>query len=411
MKLHILDNGFASKVGHHFEYTRSVYEEWVGRGNEASIYCTPVDDEAVRTKFNIVPAFSIDPREYYSSVRIPQLANKFLHLNGALDAIAGNRSFLSDLKKVGKGPFASDDIVLVHTLSQTSLVALYLWYRSFALAERPWLVLLFRYATMQYGHPKKPMPSYYFYKFLIKLLERLPGSGKIFFTTDSDVLEEEYRTMARRKVHVLPMPNTPVLPRKAPASPTNAKTFVYIGHAAERKGYHLLPAAIDFVTANRKSRQIRFLIQSNCLKYPRERVMQAKRELLAMGGGVEIIGRVLDTKEYYGLLLRADAVVIPYTAESYHAQTSGIFGEALAFGKSVIIPVGTWMEREFVKYKSGGVLFRLDDEGSLGRAMLSYLENSEDAKKRAHACMLNWVKYHNAGNYMDTLLAIVRGRQ
>jgi hypothetical protein len=36
--------------------------------------------------------------------------------------------------------------------------------------------------------------------------------------------------------------------------------------------------------------------------------------------------------------------------------------------------------------------------------MLSFLENSKEAKKRAEVCRIDWIKYHNAKNYMDVFL-------
>jgi glycosyltransferase involved in cell wall biosynthesis len=411
MKLHIFDNGFANKVGHSFEYTKSVYEEWVARGNEAFVYCTHVEDEAVEKSFNTIPIFTIDARGSYLSIKIPQSVNKFLRLNGILNAFAGSRSFLNDLKKIDARFLSEDDIVLVHTLNQNSLFAIYLWYRSLPQSERPRLVLLFRFATMHYDREKRRLPSYFLYQLLMKLFVRLDGNEKVIFTTDSDALAEEYETMTTRKVNVLPIPHIPILPHKPKAGHNEEKVFVYIGEANERKGYYLLPAAIDFVVAHHARRNLKFLIQSNCPRDPGEKIVLAKKELSVMGGGVEIIDRALDTKEYYNLLSRADIVLIPYVAESYHAQTSGIFAEALAFSKPVIIPVDTWMEREFLKYESGGVLFRMKDEGSLGKAMIFALEHETELKKRANACMISWTKYHNARTYVDILLRALQNQK
>lgn len=411
MKLHILDNGFAKKSGHNFEYTKSVYEEWVRRGNEAVIYCTQVDDGDVRGKFNLVPLFSVDVRESYSKVRVPQWLNKFLRLQGVFNTLAGNRSFLNDLKKIDIKSLSEGDVVLVHTLDQNSLFALYRWYRSLAPAKRPFFILLFRFTTMHCGDKKRRLPSYYFYKLMLKLLERLLGSEKIIFTTDSDALAEQYETMTQRKVYVLPIPHIPTVVFREPNSSNDEKVFVYIGEANERKGYHLLPEAIDFVMKNRAHRKVRFLLQSNCPRHPEERVLQAKKELSAMGDPIEIVDRVLDTTEYYGLLASADAVLIPYVAESYRAQTSGIFAEALAFGRSVIVPKDTWMGREFTKYKSGGVLFNENGKEALGMAILSFLQHSEESEKRADLCRIDWIQYHNPKNYVDILLGVLREKK
>ena len=135
--------------------------------------------------------------------------------------------------------------------------------------------------------------------------------------------------------------------------------------------------------------------------------MRAKQELSSMDGFVEIIDRALSSSEYYNLLFRADAVIIPYLHSGYYAQTSGIFAEAVALGRPVIVPQGTWMEREFEKYKSGGELFAIGDSASLGRALLKFAEHPDESYLRAHVCRKKWVQYHNPRNYVDVLLKII----
>ena len=152
MKLHIIDNGFANKAGHNFEYTKSVYEEWVRRGNEALIYCNPVNDETITGKFNLIPIFASDKRRSYFLESGMGFLNKPFHaLNGLFNIFEANNSFLHDLKKIDKRTLSNDDVVFVHTLNQRSLFALYRWYRSLNQYQRPRFVLLFRNTTMHYG--------------------------------------------------------------------------------------------------------------------------------------------------------------------------------------------------------------------------------------------------------------------
>ncbi|MEW6418248.1 MAG: hypothetical protein AB1480_09015 [Nitrospirota bacterium] len=277
----------------------------------------------------------------------------------------------------------------------------------------PRLVLLFRYSNITYRPKKHYLPTYIIYKLALKMFDRLSGREQIEFTTDSEDLAKEYGEMTKKTFTILPIPHIPTFQHED-VTHQNSKqetTFVYMGEIREDKGYYLLPEAIRFVFSKNKMSKIRFIIQSNLRTYRGKQVIQAKKELLTSGKDVVMIDRILGINEYYDLMSQADAVLIPYRAGEYYgyyARTSGIFAEALALGKAVIIPRDTWMERQLSKYGGGGVTFEDNDPVSLGQAMLSFLEKKYDHKKRAVECAKKWVGYHNARSYVDILMDFAR---
>jgi len=54
----------------------------------------------------------------------------------------------------------------------------------------------------------------------------------------------------------------------------------------------------------------------------------------------------LSSQDYLSQLCSADVILLPYDAETYRWKTSGIFIEAIAAGKPVLVTEGTWMAHE-----------------------------------------------------------------
>ena len=81
-------------------------------------------------------------------------------------------------------------------------------------------------------------------------------------------------------------------------------------------------------------------------------------------GRVTLVPERLDEANYSELLRCLDVVLIPYQPEGYVEPTSGIFTEALAAAKPVVVPKGTWMARELAA-SGGGVEFEPGDADDL----------------------------------------------
>ena len=122
---------------------------------------------------------------------------------------------------------------------------------------------------------------------------------------------------------------------------------VYLGDARTEKGYHWLPRLVEDAFAAKLP--ARFTLQSNYNVpggEPAAVVARARLEAAAADRRVRLIPHALGSEEYRRLLFAADVVVIPYDRDHYYARSSGVFAEALAAGKPVVVPAGTWMAAE-----------------------------------------------------------------
>jgi len=403
MRLHIFDNGFFSGLGHHFEYTTTIYDVWVRQGGDAFIYSSGQKEMEVSKKYKIIPLFKHGMHEIHSPIRLHPF------LNGLLNLFAGNHFYWRDLKKLARQTFSNSDIVLIHTINHSMLPAVYLWYRSLPKENSPVLVLLFRYNNAVYAPDKRYLLTHKIYKVMLDLFDKLAAYKKVIYAADTDALAEEYEELTEKKVFVFPIPHTSKLLNGplARGSAADKITIVYLGDARDEKGYYLIPDAIELVLREALTMKLEFIIQSNTSDYSGKMTIMAKEKLKAFNGRVTMIDRSLGTAEYYNLLGGADAVLIPYRAKDYYARSSGIFTEALAFGKSVIVPRNTWMERQLSQCQGGGVIFQDGDPRSLADAILEFLNNRSSIGERARLCAVKWTNHHNPKNYVDTLLKSV----
>ena len=120
---------------------------------------------------------------------------------------------------------------------------------------------------------------------------------------------------------------------------------------------------------------------------------------------VVLYSEMLDDEQYERLLAMLDIVVMPYTRLNYHAQTSGVFSEAMAMGKTVVCPRGSWMARQAAAFEAG-VPFVPDDAEDLARQTLCAIAAQPAFKALAAQRSKAWRRFHNP----QQLLALILNR-
>ena len=143
-------------------------------------------------------------------------------------------------------------------------------------------------------------------------------------------------------------------------------------------------------------------VQANVRFADEWQVVHAARRLKQQAG-VALYDSELTSSQYYDLLERADIVLLPYTLENYHSQTSGIFAEALAAGKPVVVPRGTWMARE-LKESGAGVTFLPGDRRSLYEACMEAVADWQPLTSKAREASLRWKVHHSPATYLRLVM-------
>src|SRR5262249_19815557 len=108
----------------------------------------------------------------------------------------------------------------------------------------------------------------------------------------------------------------------------------------------------------------------------------------------------LEPDEYYGIISRADIVLLPYDRDHYHAGSSGTLAEAIAAGKPVVAPADTWLAQQMPP--GGGEAFI--DESSFRDCVRRIIEGYAGYQRRAAVYRHRWLAMHTPVNFIAALL-------
>ena len=386
-------------AGHYFSYINSIYR--VARSHQLQ-FCAWASIESTKDildYFPVVPVFhALSYRSYLSPL-----------LYFLIDPIVANCFFYHDLKSQGKKYLDKRSMVLSVTALHVNLIAWAMWLRRFRPSDAPVLVLMLHFSFYKFSK-KNWSFSVIWLQAGLWMLERIADHYRIFLTTDSAILAEEYRRLTHLPIYVLPIPHTTSAKKKNNSSPriTDVIRMVSLGGMRINKGFDLLAKSIEILSKNNEFHGISFELQCYQSQLGSEgatSVTLLKRLGLS---NVELIERSLDQDAYMQLLENSDVVLIPYFRDIYHANTSGIFAEALAAGKPVIVTDGTWMSDQLEHY-GAGVTFRDQDVDDLSRAICEARDNYPRLAAQALERRAAWLAYHNPDNFVDELLKIVSG--
>jgi glycosyltransferase involved in cell wall biosynthesis len=167
--------------------------------------------------------------------------------------------------------------------------------------------------------------------------------------TDTDELSAAYSRELGVPFTTLPVPFNQhilddALARRTPS--VGAPLVVgYLGDARTEKGYHHLPELVDSLYELAIAGLVRFVFQSNFNIENGEPGISEARDRLARYARrhVELLCEPLETDAYYAALADMDIVIIPYDANRYSRRSSGVFTQAIAARKVVVVPHGTSM--------------------------------------------------------------------
>lgn len=368
---------------------------------EVAVYSHRCVEPSVRTEFECWPLFSLDAHSF------PALWRGKGPLGDVAGLLGANRVFAKELQSVDPITFDPADIVFVHTVNVNQLFGLLSWYRGMRPERRPALVVLLRYGLDDNPRTKGVKTLLYWMFFV--LCSKKP-KARIVFTTDSSLLANQYEKLSGRPFSILPIPHLPVADAVGIGSWGGAlagKTVLaFLGTPREEKGYHLLPEAVAGVL--REKSDLAFVVQSDVGQESSLCVREARDRLRALGQQVIVIERSLETREYYEILQAASAVLMAYSPQVYRARTSGVFAEALAFGKTVIVTAGTWLETQVSSLGTGVVCEAFTGEGLL-RGIERYLSDRNGYDERAGKASVLWRTTHNPKTFVDRLLKVAEG--
>jgi glycosyltransferase involved in cell wall biosynthesis len=409
----IIDSALRNLGGHNFTYTRAVASELEARGYPVTVFANKnLPDELAR-------ACGYDPVLTFGAYDFAMGHGRFRDLRYLrAQAVIHADELEAAFRRID---LSAHGLVFCHTAGEFELLA---WSRLLSRCKLPGHLMIVQRNTLRYracNRLKRLLHPYWRLRpDALNAIHR-KMRGRFVLLTDSDALTEDYRAVCRAPVVTLPIP----VPSSVTAPPQHAPgpdgllgryqlergerlVLGYMGDARGSKGFHLLPELVRRVLVD-AGLDVRFLIQCppSAAGYDAGRLPPGVAELQDLAGRVGdrlvLIPEKLSPEDYGDLLRFLDVVLIPYLRAGYIEPTSGIFTEALAAAKPVVVTRGTWMAGELEKSRSG-VEFASNDIDDLTARTLDLIRHHREFAEKAGSFAAQWQRFHSATNLVEILL-------
>jgi glycosyltransferase involved in cell wall biosynthesis len=244
--------------------------------------------------------------------------------------------------------------------------------------------------------------------------------ARFSLVTDSELLSEDYARVYRHRIVTVPIPvndfilrastgEASTLGKRYPLAADGCVRIGYLGDDRGTRGFYLLPQLVARASQESDVR-VRFFIQcpNAASGHGDGRLSSAFEALAALAsdrtkGRVTLIRERLSDEEYAELLRHVDVVVVPYDGWGYREPTSGVFAEALAMGKPVVVTSGTWMAHE-LRRSRGGTEFADGDAADLAAKVVEVVKGYEGYARRAQGFSPEWRRFHSSHRLAELLL-------
>ena len=319
-KLAIVDQNAVCSQGHYLLYTRRLAEEATHLFDKVEVWCNSKCDFSFPPSIPAIKAFQTD----WTDV---QFNNKTSDLPETIYSLIERQSF------------TRQDIIFIHSIGVNELHTL-LTFCNNSLYSGPRFILLLRY---------DPALSDHDFSQTFEAVRALQGKTfPISFISDTLELSNSYEEKLGVPVTAVPVAVSvqPTIVKQSTDALSEPLCFCFMGDARSEKNYHRLPEAIKLLERSHvNTGNIRFKLQSNFNSSHGDKGYQQIRDRLKTypSDQVELIYGPYDEDEYLRQMASADVILIPYHTNQYANRSSGILVEAMALGKPVIVPAGTWM--------------------------------------------------------------------
>jgi hypothetical protein len=211
--------------------------------------------------------------------------------------------------------------------------------------------------------------------------------------TDSELLSTSLAHTFGKSVSVVPIPHA-AIPRTEPFSKrVDERVFWWPGLPGIHKGWDV----------------IRHLASSRYSQHIPLRLVAAKSSLLeATPGGPDIalVEDILTREAYVRWFATSDLILLPYDADVYREQTSGIFTECVCAGKLPAVMGGTWMAYELHKYNLQELIVDWHSDALIDK-LLSLVEDQNTAHKLA-VMQQAYRSFHSIASYASCMKRLSR---
>jgi hypothetical protein len=306
-RLVLADPGIEIATGHDYAHACTIGKECARRGVPLEVLASIKADPQIVSALGCRTLFRVGLYDRPG----------FRHPAHALAAyVSWSRTYRQDFSAALDGRVGADDLLLLNTVTISVLKGFAVWLAGRPAGERPATAVMLRLGVEE-GLPRFALPglSRVLYRRVLDRLHRILGP-RLLLGTDTRLIGEDFERLIGKAVAPVPLPISvpePVPPQCQPRS----VHLVFPTAATSEKGFHLLPDAFAASLA-----AVPDLTATIRVANPRRSYAPLVDRLRAMAPRVRILEGALDDARFYGLLCRADAVLLPYDPRVFAKRSS-----------------------------------------------------------------------------------------
>ncbi len=391
MKVICLHHRLSGFTSHHFNESQGFIEEFARRGQDFRLLISVRASAAITTALK-ARAVLDDP-----TFRLEW------------DFEDRSRRFVAMLRAEVEPDLQADDRVLLTIATQLEAHALTRWLQTLPPDRKPWIVVLFlsdRWNRSGREEYERQMPE--FRQLNAAIASLAPADARrLVFGTLTDALAEELSGLLGTRVSVAPMPlDYGPTELASQGQPSRARPRVAVlGGTRREKGSYLLP---DIVRACRPRVPVDFLIH-----LANNSLTAAEAEALAqvaLAPEVTVIRQPLAPAQYRAAHLSTDLGLFPYEVVPYRQRTSGVFAEAVAYGKPVVATRGTWLAEQITVGRAAGIVFDDLQPDTIAEAIGRCVAGLAALRPMAQALSGDWRRNVSLAAFVDFVEAQIARR-
>ncbi|MCW8970054.1 MAG: glycosyltransferase [Rhodospirillales bacterium] len=385
-RLIIVDPALRSLTGHHYHFDLSLVEAGEGVGIPCAVLANlALDSEKIVSRLQAIPVFHHN--QYECLQPSPGRENDLGQLNDYFTAV---------FRQTLGGVVNDGDIVVFHAATPAVLLAMGRWISEFLPARRIFVIAILNLGYFIDADSRKPSDLSPFYEGFFDLI-RDQDASRLWVWSEHGEAASALMEIAGDGVAIEAVP--PIFPKRLETAGKGGVRdgkirICHQGHSKPERGTHLLfPVVERMIKALGDS--VRFDFQVNfeyvdTLWTPElARVMEDHIEAMRDHPQIDLHEGPLTTDAYYDRLGRADLVLLPYTG-AYKFASSGLFVEAIAAGKPVVLPADSYLEREAGRMGGGAVAFGAFDQDAIAESALEAVSGLASMQDQAACARNKW---------------------
>ena len=381
----ILDSALEVSEGHHDHFVRHARRDLAAQGVELVVHGSRHVAASLAQELQVVPRFSRN---------LHDLVSPDPYDGPLVDTFVGANTFAQKAEPCLGGLSGSGDLVILPTATVAELAGLvHLAQRS---APTYRLAVLFHRTGRGPFKPAGPGS-------LTGALLRSLGRGLSIFDANglwigavTEPLRASISAALDRPVHLAPSPVWYAAARQAP--PASRRRVGFLGHLRIEKGCVGLDALVRTLAA--AAPEATSVVGGHHDRDASD--LSALMALADVGADLQLGWR--DEEAFADLVASCDLIVLPYDPREYSDASSGIFSHAVAHGKPVVAPAGTWMADQIAQSRAAGLAYPPGGVTEIAGAIKRAISDLGTLSPLASARSVEWRRRECGGRLMEQLL-------